>query len=306
MREDKQKLIVIGGPTASGKSSLAVKLAQHFDGEVVNADSMQVYRHMDVGTAKPSVEEKKGIAHHLLDVVDPDEDFNAAIYRTMAIPLLKEIASRKKSCFVVGGTGLYIKTLLGGLIDCPPISTALREKIREECDKLGSDILHKRLEMLDPESALKIHPRDSLRVMRALEIFHLTHERPSSLIRKHGFPEGPFLALKICLQIDRKHLYHRINERCLLMMESGLAGETESLLDKGYSPSLKPLKSLGYRHMIKYLQGDWDLEEAVNRLQADTRRYAKRQLTWFRADPEVHWMIPEETDNIIKKIQEFV
>jgi len=306
MKDDKQKLIVIGGPTASGKSSLAVKLAQHFDGEVVNADSMQVYRHMDVGTAKPSVEEKEGIAHHLLDVVDPDEDFNAAIYRTMAVPQLKEIASRKKLCFIVGGTGLYIKTLLGGIIDCPPSSPALREEIREECDKYGSDALHHRLKMLDPESALKIHPHDSLRIIRALEIIHLTHERPSSLMRKHGFRGGPFRALKICLQIDREHLYHRINGRCLLMVESGLVGETESLLNKGYSPSLKPLKSLGYRHMIKYLQGDWDLEEAVIRLQADTRRYAKRQLTWFRADPEVLWMIPEETDNIIKKIHEFI
>ncbi len=224
----------------------------------------------------------------------------------MAVPLLKEIASRKKSCFVVGGTGLYIKTLLGGLIDCPPTSPALREKMREECDKYGSDALHKRLEMLDPESALKIHPRDRLRIMRALEIIHLTHERPSSLMRKHGFRGGAFHALKICLQIDRKHLYHRINERCVLMMESGLVGETEGLLNKGYSPYLKPLKSLGYRHVIKYLQGEWDLEEAVNKLQADTRRYAKRQLTWFRADPEVLWMIPEETDNIIKKIHEFV
>ena len=306
MKDDRQKIIIIGGPTASGKSSLAVELARHFEGEVVNADSMQVYRYMDVGTAKPSLEERQGIAHHLLDVVDPDEDFNAAIYRTMAVPLLREIESRNKLCFVVGGTGLYIKILLGGLIDCPPPSPALRKRLQEECDKYGSVALHERLKMLDPESALKIHPHDGLRIIRALEIIHLTHERPSSLIRKHGFQGGPFRALKICLQMDRKHLYHRINERCLFMMESGLVEETEGLLKKGYSPHLKPLQSLGYRHMIEYLQGNWDLEKAVKELQTDTRRYAKRQLTWFNADPEVLWMNPREPDSIIDKIQEFV
>lgn len=306
MKDDRQKLIIIGGPTASGKSSLAVELARLFDGEVVNADSMQVYRYMDVGTAKPTIEERKGITHHLLDVVDPDQDFNAAIYRTMAVPLLNEIESRKKLCFVVGGTGLYIKSLLGGLIDCPPPSSALRDRMQEECDKLGSEALHKRLKLLDPESALKIHPHDEFRIIRALEIMHLTHEMPSSLMHKHEFRGGAFRELKICLQIDRKHLYHRINERCSLMMENGLVAETEALLKNGYTPDLKPLKSIGYRHVIRYLQGDWVLEEAVKKLQADTRRYAKRQLTWFRADPAVLWMNPEEPDNIIEKIQNFV
>ncbi len=306
MSDDRQKLIIIGGPTASGKSSLAVELARHFRGEVLNADSMQVYRDMDVGTAKPSVAERRGINHHLLDVVDPDGEFNAAIYRAMAVPRLNEIASKKKLCFVVGGSGIYIKALLGGLIDCPPSVPAFREIMQQECDRYGTDVLHKRLKLLDPESALKIHPHDKLRIIRALEIIHLTHERPSSLMRKHGFRQGPFRTLKICLQIDRKQLYHRINDRSLFMIENGLVGETEGLLKKGYSPHLKPMKSLGYRHMIKYIEGAWELDEAVQSLQADTRRYAKRQLTWFRADPEVHWMIPAKMDNIIKKISEFI
>ena len=306
MNNDRQKLIIIGGPTASGKSSLAVELARHFRGEVLNADSMQVYRDMDVGTAKPSVEERRGITHHLLDVVDPDEPFNAAIYRAMAVPLINEIALKKKLCFVVGGTGLYIKVLLGGLIDCPPSVPAFREKMQQECDRTGPDVLYKRLKMLDPESASKIHPHDSMRIIRALEIIYFTHERPSSLMRRHGFREGPFRALKICLQMDRKQLYHRINERCHFMIKNGLVGETEGLLKKGYSSHLKPMKSLGYRHMIKYIKGAWELDEAVHRLQADTRRYAKRQLTWFRADPEVHWMVPAELDNIIKKISAFL
>ena len=306
MRDDKQRVIIIGGPTASGKSSLAVALARHFDGEILNADSMQVYRDMDVGTAKPSIEERRGIPHHLLDVVDPDEDFNAAIYRALAVPRLKEIASKKKLCLVVGGTGLYIKTLLGGLIDCPPPVQALRDELRQECDEHGTDILYERLRLLDPESALKIHPHDKLRIIRALEIIHLTHERPSSLMRKHGFRNAPFHALKICLQIERKHLYHRIDERCHAMIENGLLGETEALLKKGYSPKLKPMMSLGYRHMINYLEGAWDFDESLRRLQADTRRYAKRQLTWFRADPEAIWMAPGQMDKIIEKIDEFI
>jgi len=306
MRDDRQKLIIIGGPTASGKSSLSVELAQHFRGEILNADSMQVYRGMDVGTAKPSMEERRGINHHLLDVVDPDEDFNASLYRSMALPIIKEMALKERLCFVVGGTGLYIRALLGGLMDCPPSVSALRESLQEECDQYGADVLHQRLQLLDPESASKIHPHDKIRIIRALEIIHLTHERPSSLMRKHGFRQSPFRALKICLQVDRKQLYHRINERAYDMIENGLVEETEALLKRGYSSRLKSMKSLGYRHIIKYLEGVWALDEAVKSLQADTRRYAKRQLTWFRADPEVRWMIPKEVDKIIKKISAFV
>jgi tRNA dimethylallyltransferase len=306
MRDDRQTLIIIGGPTASGKSSLAVDLARHFDGEILNADSMQVYRDMDVGTAKPSIAERKGIPHHLLDVVDPDENFNAAIYRALAVPRLKQIALKKKLCFVVGGTGLYIKTLLGGLIDCPAPVQAVRDELRQECNKHGLSFLHERLRLLDPESALKIHPHDKTRIIRALEIIHLAHERPSSLMRKHGFRNSPFRSLNICLQTERKHLYYRINERCQAMIENGLVEETESLLKKGYSPNLKPMMSLGYRHMIKYLEGAWDLDESLRRLQTDTRRYAKRQLTWFRADPEWIWMIPRGIEIIIKTIDEFI
>lgn len=306
MRGDKQKLIIIGGPTASGKSSLAVELAQHFQGEVLNADSMQVYRGMDIGTAKPSIEERRGIKHYLLDVVNPDEDFNAALYRSMALPSINEMASREKLCFVVGGTGLYIKALLGGLMDCTPSVPAFRVRMQEECDLYGTRVLHNRLKLLDPEAASKIHPHDKIRIIRALEILHLTHEQPSALMRKHGFRQSPFRTLKICLQMDRKQLYHRINERSLFMIDNGLVRETEDLLKKGYSSHLKSMQSLGYRHMIKYMEGAWELDEAVKSLQADTRRYAKRQLTWFRADPEVNWMQPAEVDNIIKKIRDFV
>jgi tRNA dimethylallyltransferase len=276
MTSEKPKVVVITGPTASGKSSLAIEVALYFGGEIVNADSMQVYRGMDVGTAKPPLSERRGVPHYLLDVVDPDEDFNAAIYRSMAIPLLRECASRGKLCFVVGG-----------------------------CEELGPAHLHERLERLDPESAHKIHQNDKVRIIRALEIIHLTDQPLSSLIQGHGFRDQPFQTLKICLHMDREQLYHRINGRSLAMIEGGLVTETKALLGKGYSPDLKPMKSLGYRHMVEFLKGACAMDEAIYQLQTDTRRYAKRQLTWFKADSEMVWMRPEDLDGMIKNIKEF-
>lgn len=305
MTNDKPKVIVITGPTASGKSALAVELALYFGGEIVNADSMQVYRGMDVGTAKPTIVERRGVPHHLLDVVDPDEDFDAAKYRSLAVPQLQDLASRGKASFVVGGTGLYIKTLLGGLLDCPPADPGLREELGRTWDEQGSVFLYEKLKTLDPESALKIHPHDRVRIIRALEIIHLTQQRPSSLIRRHGFRDSALEALKICMEMDRKELYERINQRSLRMIEGGLVAETEGLLKKGYSPDLKPMKSLGYRHVVKYLEGACALDEITYELQRDTRRYAKRQLTWFGADSEMVWIKPKDIDGIIKKIKAF-
>ena len=299
------KTIVIAGPTASGKTFLSVDLAIALDGEVINCDSMQVYRGMDVGTAKPTTKEQRGIAHYLLDVVDPDEEFNAAIYRSLAFPVIEDIASRGKTSFVVGGTGLYIKGLLNGLFECPPSDTVFRESLREELKTCGTAGLYKRLEDIDSESAGRIHPNDGLRIIRALEIVHLTGRLYSELTREHGFETTSLSALKLCLDIDREILYDRINKRSITMVESGLIQETEELLRKGYSPRLKPMKAIGYRHMVKYLLGEWSLEEAVHNLQRDTRRYAKRQLTWFRADPEYAWIRPEDFDVVLRKIIDF-
>lgn len=305
MPNKKQKIIVITGPTASGKSSLAVELALRFGGEIVNADSMQVYRGMDVGTAKLRVDERRGIRHHLIDIIDPDEDFDAAKYRSLAVPLLRDVASRGKVCFVVGGTGLYIKSLLGGLLKCPLADRALREKLRQEWEERGPGYHHQRLKRLDPESAQRIHPNDRMRILRALEVIHLTNEPLSSLIRRHAFKDRPFQALKICLQVKRERLYERINRRAVDMAKGGLVKETEDLLRKGYSPRLKPMRSLGYRQMVKFLEGALDLDEAIRQLQTDTRRYAKRQLTWLGADPEMIWIEPEDMDGIVKQIREF-
>ena len=306
MDAKKQKVVVIAGPTASGKSGLAVELALLVQGEIVNADSMQVYRYMDVGTAKPSPWERRKVPHHLLDVVDPDEQFNAAIYRSLAVPVIGDLLSRGKVCFVAGGTGLYIKTLLGGLLHCPPADHVLRQELRERAEAQGLDAMYRRLEELDPLSAKKIHAHDKVRVLRALEIIELTKKPLSALVQGHGFQDTAFQALKICLQIDREELYHRINQRSLLMVERGLVEETKDLLARGYSPDLKPMKALGYRHAMRYLEGRYDQEEMVRQLQLDTRRYAKRQMTWFRADPSIRWIDPQRKEHLVETITSFV
>jgi len=303
---NRPKCIIIAGPTASGKTSISVALAQAFDGEIVNADSMQVYRGMDIGTAKPTPEEQNGIPHHLLDVVDPDEEFNAAIYRSRALPVISDVVSRGKTCFVTGGTGLYIKSLAKGLFHCPPADMELRTALRRECESKGAQALHERLKHLDPESAGKIHPNDKARIIRNLEIAGLTGRRPSDLIKEHGFSDTPLNTLTICLDVERQELYKRIDKRSVAMVDEGLAKETEHLLNKGYASDLKPMQSIGYRHMVNYLQGKWSLEEALHIIQRDTRRYAKRQLTWFKGDSDNVWIAPEEMERIQAKIREFL
>ncbi|MBW2216738.1 MAG: tRNA (adenosine(37)-N6)-dimethylallyltransferase MiaA [Deltaproteobacteria bacterium] len=303
---NRPKCIIIAGPTASGKTSISVALARVFDGEIVNADSMQVYRGMDIGTAKPTPEEQNGIPHHLLDVVDPDEEFNAAIYRSRALPVISDVVSRGKTCFVTGGTGLYIKSLAKGLFHCPPADMELRTALRRECESKGAQALHERLKHLDPESAGKIHPNDKARIIRNLEIADLTGRRPSDLIKEHGFSDTPLNTLTICLDVERQELYKRIDKRSVAMVDEGLAKETEHLLNKGYASDLKPMQSIGYRHMVNYLQGKWSLEEALHIIQRDTRRYAKRQLTWFKGDSDNVWIAPEEMERIQAKIREFL
>ena len=303
---DKPRVIVIAGPTASGKSSLSVNLASATGGEIVNADSMQVYRGMDIGTAKPTREERKGIPHHLLDIVEPDEEFNAAIYRSTALEAIDDIIRRDRTCLITGGTGLYIKALLGGLVHCPPVDEGLRASLREELSQYGPEGLYKRLMNLDPDSAKKIHPNDGIRITRALEIISLTDTLPSDLNRGHGFGENALHVLKIYLEVDREELYKRIDERTEAMVESGLVEETRDLLEKGYSPDLKSMNAIGYRHMVNFLKGKWSFEEACRLLKRDTRRYAKRQMTWFRADSDAVWIPPDKFNTIFNKIKAFL
>jgi len=304
--ERRPKIVVIAGPTASGKSGLAVKLAHLLSGEIVNADSMQVYRGMDIGTAKPTLEERQGIPHHLLDVAYPDEPFNAAIYRRKALPVIRDVCSRGKACLVVGGTGLYIRALLGGLMKAPPSDPDLREKLREACETHGPAALHDRLKDLDPAAAAAIHPNDPIRIIRAIEIISLSNQRASDLMKAHRFQTPSVDALTICLDVDRDRLYHRINERGQRMADMGILEETRALLDQGYSPDLKPMKAIGYRHMLRCLRGETSFEEALDSLKRDTRRYAKRQLTWFRAESNVIWVDPNAVDMVSSTIMSFL
>jgi tRNA dimethylallyltransferase len=302
----KLKVIIIAGPTASGKTSLAISLASRFGGEIISADSMQVYRGMDVGTAKPTAEEQLQIKHHLIDVVDPDDEFNAARYISMASPEVMNIHNKNKVCFVVGGTGLYIKSLLSGLIPCQPADMNFRETLRKQLKMNGSFELYQRLVQTDPDYSAKIHPNDVIRIIRALEIKHLTGLCPSALAKEHRMKDNFFQSIKFCLDMDREKLYKIINQRAVNMIQDGLVEETDRLLKKGYSPDLQPIKSIGYRHMVAYLKGAWSLDEAIHYLQRDTRRYAKRQTTWFKADPEMIMAGSDQMDLISKKIEAFL
>jgi tRNA dimethylallyltransferase len=306
MTEDLPKLIVISGPTCSGKSTLAVALARLLGGEIMNSDSMQVYRGMDIGTSKLTVSERQGVPHHLIDIVDPDHEFNASLFTVYALPIIEGLHSKKIPIILAGGTGLYIKALTGGLFKCPPSDKALRRNLLNECEKEGSAFLHERLSRLDMEAAKDIHPMDKMRVIRALEVIHMTGNLFSELVKKHGFSDRKFSTLKFCINIDRELLYKKINERTVTMIDSGLIGEVEGLLGKGYDPELKPMQAIGYRHIVEYLKGRWSLNEAIGLIQRDTRRYAKRQLTWFKADPDTIWINPDDIQTIKNKIMSFV
>jgi len=306
MVEDLAKLVIISGPTCSGKSGLAVVLAELLTGEIINADSMQVYRGMDIGTAKLPVSERKGIPHHLIDIVDPDQGFNAAVFLLHALPVIEDLHEKKIPIIVVGGTGLYVKILLGGIFRSPPSRQELRQSLWEECEKKGPAFLYERLSRLDREAADKIHPMDKVRVIRALEVIHLTGCPVSELTRKHGFSDRRFLALNLCLDVGRQVLYSRINTRTLSMIDSGLINEVEGLLKMGYSPELKPMQAIGYRHIVGYLEGRWNLDEATRLMQRDTRRYAKRQLTWLRADSDTVWVNADDKPEIVNTVMAFM
>jgi len=284
---------------------LAIELASLFGAEILSADSMQVYRGMDIGTAKLPMSERKGIAHHLIDIVDPDQEFNAALFLSRALPIIDDCQRKDTPIIVVGGAGLYVKALMGGLFRCPASQRELRRDLWEECKHRGSAYLYERLCKVDSKAAESIHPMDAIRVIRALEVIDLTGRPFSGLTQEHGFSERRFATLYLCLHVDRECLYDRINTRALSMIDAGLVGEVEGLLAKGYGPELKPIKAIGYRHIVGYLKRDWNLDEAVRLIQRDTRRYAKRQITWFKADPEVFWVNPNDRPEIIDTVRAF-
>ena len=303
----KPKLIVVLGPTAAGKSDIALAIALQLNGEIINADSQQVYRQIDIGTAKPSKEERERVPHHLIDIVDPDEEFNVARYRELATASIHDIRKRGKQAVVCGGTGLYIKALTRGLFVGPGQDAEIRAALTLEARAHELTTLYERLERVDPSSTSWIHPHDRQRIIRALEVYESTGKPMSQWQKEHGFREAPFETLKIGLYRERAELYDSIDQRCDGMIERGLLDEVKGLCAKGYSLDLKPLRSVGYSHVGLFLRGQMTLKEAVFMMKRDTRRLAKRQLTWFRSDKEIRWFHPElERAKITGLVEEFL
>jgi tRNA dimethylallyltransferase len=302
----KPVLVIVCGPTAAGKSALAMKLAREFGGEIIGADSMQVYRYMDIGTAKPTVEERAEVRHHLIDVVNPDEDFNAGMYVEKARQAVETLNRERKTAWVVGGTGLYIRALTAGLVDGPGADKNLRTQYIREMKECGARYLHEKLKVKDREAAERIHPNDAVRVMRALEYIDTSGEPISRKQTNHRFADRPYSYLKIGMMEDRAVLYRRIDSRCDRMVDKGLVGEVEGLLARGFAEDLRPMQSLGYRHIIRHLKEEFPLDEAVSLMKRDTRNYAKRQMTWFRADREVRWFGTADWDGIRKEVEAFL
>jgi tRNA dimethylallyltransferase len=303
----KPKLVIVLGPTAVGKSEVVLELAPQRNAEIINADSQQVYRQMDIGTAKPSSKLRKRIPHHVIDVVDPDQEFNAAKYRELATASIHDIRKRGKQAIVCGGTGLYIKALTRGLFVGPAQNARIRAALTLEAEGSGLRPLYERLERVDPAATSWIHPNDRQRIIRALEVYELTGKPMSEWQKEHGFNEGPFEALKIGMVRDRAELYSLIDQRSDRMIEEGLVDEVKGLCEKGYGLGLKPLRSVGYKHVGFFLEGQMTLKDAVSLMKRDTRRLAKRQLTWFRSDKEIRWFHPElERAKIEGLVEEFL
>jgi tRNA dimethylallyltransferase len=282
-------LAVILGPTASGKTVLSLKLAKQFDGEIVNCDSVAMYREFDIGTAKPSPAERAQAPHHLVDCVDPTQDVTAGEYARQARQVLAEIKSRHHLSIVVGGTGLYLRALLEGLFPGPQRSEELRERLRERAAGRGSQYLHRILTRLDREVAGKVHPNDAPKLIRAIEVCLASKERMSDLWQQGRDPLLGFRILRLGLDPDRAALYERINQRAARMFEAGLIEETKALIGK-YGASARPLCSLGYKQAAQVLRGEVTREQAVQSAQQAHRNYAKRQMTWFRREPGVTWL----------------
>lgn len=291
----KEKLIVLVGPTASGKTDMGVRLAKKIDGEIISADSMQIYKYMDIGTAKPTVEEMDGIPHYMIDNIKPDEEFSVAVFRELSEKYIEDILSRGKRPIVVGGTGLYVNALT------KPWNfskTEPNENLRHELETLarekGAYYLHDRLREVDPISAENIHPNNVKRVIRALEVYQTSGKTKSQLDQESMENELKYEPILLGLSMERSTLYARIELRIDKMVEAGLIEEVQKLLDMGYNEDLVSMQGLGYKEIVKYLKGQYSLEEAIEILKRDTRRFAKRQLTWFRRDERIQWFKIED------------
>jgi tRNA dimethylallyltransferase len=308
--DPKPPVVVVTGPTGAGKTPLAIEIGRRFDGEIVNADSMQVYRYMDIGTAKASLEQRAQIPHHLLDVVTPDVPYSAGRYAIAAREIADAIHARGKTVVLVGGTGLYIRAFLEGLLETGEADVGLRDGLeRQHAAAVEEDDparLHRRLSELDPAGARSIHPNDVRRVIRALEI-HWAAGRPASSVRAdHAFGDRPYRTLHLALDPGRDAVIERIDRRCNEMIESGLLREARELRERGYGPELRPMQAIGYRHMTPVVDGADTLAHAVEIMCRDTRRFARRQRTRLRAVSDACWMRPDDEKEIFGSVEAFL
>lgn len=284
-------IICIAGPTASGKTALAVQIAKLTGGEVVNCDSMQIYRRMDIGTAKPTVEEREGIPHHMIDVAEPEEDYSVSRYCETAAPIVDDILARGKTAVIAGGTGLYMDSLIRGNSFAPFPSTGVREKLEERADREGTEPLLEELRAVDSETAARLHLSDRKRIIRALEVWLETGETISEHNRKTQEIPPRYTPIWLGLDfVDRAELYERIDRRVDVMLEQGLVEEIRALLNSGVSPSCTAMQAIGYKEFISALEGKITIEQAAEQVRKSSRHYAKRQLTWHRRNPAMHWL----------------
>lgn len=304
---DKTPLLVICGPTGSGKTSLALSLADHFPIEIISADSRQVYRQMDIGTAKATAREQSIAPHHMIDLIDPDREFSVADFVDRARPLVEEIHGRRHLPCVVGGTGLYIRALLGGLADNLPEGDAnLRRQLHLKEKSEGAGTLHRELRQVDPASAAEIHPNNLIRTVRALEVFRLSGKRLSELKGAHRFADRNYRVLQFAPAWSRADLYARIDQRAQQMLDLGLVDEVRGIARR-YSFDLKALQTLGYREVVRYLKNEISSEQMLEDIRKYTRQYAKRQLTWFRRDDQIIWVDSlTESGKVVQSIDNFI
>lgn len=285
-------LIVIAGPTASGKTALSVDVAKAVGGEIVSADSMQIYKYMNIGTAKPTDAEKKGVPHHMMDFLEPTVNFSVADYCQMAGEIIRDIYERGKMPVMVGGTGLYIDSLVNGVdFGEEQGDEKIREELAELAEKEGNEAVHKILEEIDPETAGKYHPNNLRRIIRAIEVYKTQGKTVSEKEKEEK--NSPYDTLYFCIDWDRSVLYDRINRRVDIMVEDGLIEEVKDLLNRDIDPKSTAMQSIGYKEFYGYLKGEITLEEALDTVKQSSRRYAKRQLTWFKRNKDIHWLNPE-------------
>ena len=297
-------IICIAGPTASGKTALAVELAKEFNGEVVSCDSMQVYKRMDIGTAKPTGDEMQGIPHHMIDVAEPDEDFSVSRYCCMASPIVDDIVARGKTAIIAGGTGLYMDSLIRGNDFAPYPSTGARERLEKEADEKGMDVMLTKLRAIDSESAEKLHLADRKRIIRALEVYEETGETITAHNKRTQAIPPRYQPLWLGLDFDpRQALYDRIDLRVGLMLEQGLMKEIEDLLSSGIPAKCTAMQAIGYKEFVAALEGHITLEEAADEVRKASRHYAKRQLTWFRRNRQMNWLVRHEGEEFAEILQ---